>query len=66
MNERQELINTLRRCDATMEESSKAYLEYVDARDMANSAFCRYANKFGIRDALRARREAEGNGNEQP
>ncbi|WP_158080390.1 hypothetical protein [Streptomyces sparsogenes] len=42
-----------------MSENEAAYKAYIKARDEANAAFCQYSNRFGLRDALAAKREAD-------
>ncbi|OMI34353.1 hypothetical protein SPAR_36256 [Streptomyces sparsogenes DSM 40356] len=59
MTSRSDLIETLRASRAVMSENEAAYKAYIKARDEANAAFCQYSNRFGLRDALAAKREAD-------
>ncbi|MFJ4637630.1 hypothetical protein ACIP69_18650 [Streptomyces hygroscopicus] len=59
MNSRSDLVETLRAARAVMSENEAAYKAYIKARDDANTAFCLYSNRFGLRDALAAQKEAD-------
>lgn len=60
MSDRSEFIATLRSSNEVMARTQEAYDEYISARDAANTAFCTFANRYGIRSAVNAQKEARG------